>query len=77
MITTVNSEQRVFQIVKADFAPRHWFCNLADIPTVIKSELQPHDQYKVYEFWNNKPKAVTRKRLNEMFEANQIPFKVK
>jgi len=74
-VTLVNNEQRVFQIVKADLGPKQWFVNLAGIPEILQA-LRPHDKFTVYEFWNTKPRRVSKKLLNEMFEANQINYKI-
>lgn len=75
-VTLVNNEQRVFQIVKSDLGPKHWFVNLAGIPAILQA-LRPHDKFTVYEFWDTKPRRVTKKALNGMFEANQIDFRIK
>ncbi len=76
MITTINNDARVFQIVRLGFFTRQYFCNLEDIPTILKNELEPHDEFQIYENWNFKMKRCTKKFLNEMFAANQIDYKI-
>lgn len=76
-ITTIDNNQRVFVVIRKGFSTRHWFCNLKDIPNVIRNALEPHDQYIVKEFWNGNFRRCGKGFLNEMFEANQIDFKIK
>lgn len=76
MITTINNEHRVFLIVRKGFSTRHFFCNLEDIPNVLKNELEPNDEYTISEFWNHKFKRASKKLLNEMFQAHKIDFKI-
>ncbi len=76
MKTTINSEERVFQIYRKGFFVRVYFCNLHEIPLVINAEFEKHDAYIISEFWNNKFKRCSKKHLNEMFEANKINFKI-
>lgn len=70
-ITTINNELRVFMIVKQGWGNRQYFCNMEQIEECIK-DLQEHDEYKIYEFWNNKQTSISRKKLKEILDANQI-----
>lgn len=76
MTIQLNTDERVFQIVRQGFGSKQVFCNLKQIPMVLKQEFEVNDQYKVYQFWNTKPKAVSKKFLNEMFAANQVQAKL-
>lgn len=75
MKTTINNDERVFQIVRMGFFTRQYYCNLEDIPNVL-ADLEPNDKYKVFENWDYKWKRCSKKHLNEMFAANQINFKI-
>ena len=77
MQTIINSDSRVFLISREGFSTRDYFCNIKDIPKIIREELEPNDSYKILEYWNKKFTRVSKKRINEMFEANQIDFKIK
>lgn len=77
MITTINNNQRKFLVQSQGWTSTDIFCNLQDIPKVIKEGFAPHEEFKIYEFWNRKLKVCSKKHINEMFEANQINFKIK
>lgn len=70
MTTTVDNNQRVFQIISS--TQKQWFCNLCDINKIIAQNGLNEGYYKVYHFWDNKPKIASKKLLNEMFAANGI-----
>lgn len=75
MKTTIDNNQRVFQVIRKGFFTRQYFCNIEDIPTVLK-ELEPNDEFTISECWNGNFTRVSKKRLNEMFKANNIDFKL-
>ena len=78
MITTIDNNQRKFLVQSQGFgSQRDIFCNLASIPDILRIEFTPHEEFKVYEYWNRKLTRLSKKRLNEIFAANQISFKVK
>lgn len=77
MIIQLNTDERVFQLVRQGFGSKQVFCNLKQIPTVLKEVFEVNDEVKVYHFWDTVRKPVSKKFLNEMFKANQIDFKVK
>lgn len=77
MITTIDNNQRVFLISYQGFKTMNIFCNLQDIPNVLKNEFEKNDKYIISHFWNGKFKRASRKYLNEMFAANKIDFKIK
>lgn len=76
MITTIDNNQRVFLIERLGFSTRKYFCNLKDIPTILNQEIEKNDDFVILEYWNHRLKKVTKTRLNQMFEANQIDFKI-
>ncbi len=78
MNTTIDNNQRKFLVQSQGFGNTvDIFCNLKDIPKVLKTAFVPNDEFKVFEYWNRKLKRCSKKHLNEMFAANQITFKIK
>lgn len=77
MITKIDNSQRVFMIERKGFFNRSYFCNLKDIPDILTKELDKYDEFTISEFWNHKFTRIGKKKLNEMFEANKIEFKLK
>lgn len=77
MKTTIDNNQRKFLIQSVGWTNTDIFCNLQDIPNVIKTAFEPHEEFKIYEYWNRKLKACSKKRMNEMFAANKVEFKLK
>lgn len=75
--TILGGNERVFLIHREGFFTRDYFCNLKDIPFVLKNELEANDSYTISEYWNKAFKRCSKKHLNEMFTANQIDFKIK
>lgn len=70
MITTIDNNQRVFQVV--DSYGRNYFCNLKQLNEVIRENNLVEGYYTINHFWDNKPKKVSKKLLKEMFEAQGI-----
>lgn len=78
MITTLDNNQRKFLVQSQGFGnAKDIFCNLADIPKILKDEFSYKEEFKIFEYWNRKLKVCSRKHMNEMFEANQINYKLK
>jgi hypothetical protein len=75
MKTTIDNNQKVFVVTRLGFSTKNIFCNLSDIPNVLK-EFEKNDNFKVQHYWNFKLKNISKKALNEMFKANQINFKI-
>ena len=68
MKTTIDNNLRVFQIVTS--TGKQVFCNLDELNNVM-SNLSTHAGYfKIWHFWDNKPKRVSRKYIDEMYAAN-------
>lgn len=76
MKTVIDSNERVFLIHREGFFVRDYFCNIHQIPEILKTELEINDSYTISEYWNKKFKKCGKKHLNEMFEANKMNFKI-
>lgn len=74
MKTTIDNTQRKFYIAETGWSTNSYICNLADIPKVIK-EINDQEPYKIYHIWNHQLKAISKKEIDKMFEANQIGFR--
>jgi hypothetical protein len=74
MKTTIDNRQRKFYIHMTGWSSDSWICNLADIPAVVK-EIADAEPYKICEIWNHTIKPLSKKKVNELFAANQIDFK--
>jgi hypothetical protein len=73
MTTTIDNNQRKFLVQSQGFGTqKDIFCNLANIPFIIAEYFEPHEEYKVFEYWNRKLKTVSKKFLKELYKANQI-----
>ena len=70
MVTTIDNNQRVFQVV--DSYGRNYFCNLKQLNEVIRENNLVEGYYTINHFWNNKPKKASKKLLKEMFEGQGI-----
>lgn len=78
MKTTIDNNQRKFLVQSQGFGNSFdIFCNLKDIPNVLAQDETKNTEIKIYEYWNRKLKVCSKKHLNEIFEANQIDFKIK
>lgn len=78
MTTTIDNNHRKFLVQSQGFgSQRDIFCNLEAIPDVLRQAFEPNEEYKVYEYWNRKLTRLSKKRLNELFAANQVNFKIK
>lgn len=72
MITTIKNNERVFMVTTS--VANHYFCNIKDLPNVIKSNDLRAGYYKIFHFWNNKQTRLTKKLLKDMLNAHSIPF---
>lgn len=77
MKTVIDNNQRKFLVQNQGFGGQtDIFCNLKDIPNVLKEAFEPNEPIKIYEYWNRRLRVCSKKHLNEMFAANQISFKL-
>lgn len=78
MKTVIDNSQRKFLVQSQGFgSQRDIFCNLEQIPDVLKQAFEPNEDFKVFEYWNRKLKRCSKKHLNNMFVANKVNFKIK
>ena len=73
MITTINNNVRVFQVVTS--TNKQAFCNLEQLNMVVSMLDTNEGYFTIYHFWNNKSKKVTKKYLSELFKANNLELK--
>lgn len=78
MTLLLDNSQRKFLVQSQGFgSQRDIFCNLHQIESVLKESFNPREEFKIYEYWNRKLTRVGKKRINEIFAANQITFRIK
>lgn len=70
MITTIDNSLRVYQVVTS--LGRQYFCNIEELNKIIKHDGARPGYFKIYHFWNNKPKKLSKKDLKTMFEGSQL-----
>jgi hypothetical protein len=68
MKTIINNDLRVYQIINNG---KQFFCNIDQLNYVINSECKENN-FKIFHFWNNKPKKVSKKDLDLFFEGSQL-----
>lgn len=73
MITTIDNNVRVFQVVTS--TNKQAFCNLEQLNSVVEMLGTNEGYFTIYHFWNSKPKKVSKKYLKELFEANNLELK--
>ena len=77
MTTIIDNTQRLFLVQRQGFGGYNdFFCNLATLPEVIQTQLEPNDDFKILHYWNRSFKRISNKAINEMFVAAKIPFKI-
>ena len=71
MITTLNSNERVF-LVKSDrfMGLSDVFCNVKELQKVIDAVEENGNTAKVFHFWDGKLKVCPKKLYKEMIKAN-------
>ena len=63
MKTVIDNNQRKFLVQSQGFSTTDIFCNLKDIPVVLKEAFEPHDNYVIFEYWNRKLKKCSKKHF--------------
>jgi len=66
MITVVDNTLNIFQVVGRDGS--QIFCNFCDLNKVCT----PLTDFKIYRFWNNKPRRAPSKLISDMYAAARI-----
>ena len=70
MKTTIDNELRIYQVVTK--SGKQVFCNITELNAVV-AELKCREGYfKIYHFWSNKAKMVTKKDLKTFFDGSQL-----
>lgn len=70
MKTTINNNLRVYQVVTS--LGHQAFCNIEQLNEVIAHLGCKAGYFKIYHFWNNKAKKLSKKDLKTMFEGSQL-----
>ena len=76
MVTKVDNLLRKYYIVEIGWSSSGYVCNLTGIPEVIK-EIGDKEPYRIYYIFNHELQSISKKKLNEMFEANKMKFRIK
>ena len=75
MLITINTQSRLFLIQRLGFSSREYPCNLEHIPTILKDELEPNDNFVIYEIVGVKMEKISKVALNRAFEVQKIAHK--
>jgi hypothetical protein len=70
METKINNFMRVYQVTTS--TGKQAFCNIEDLNRVVKELDCKAGYFKVFHFWDNKPKKLSKKDLKAMFEGAQL-----
>ena len=69
-LTTSNGSVFIIETYKETF-----FCHLESIPDIVSNSTEDERDFFLYEYWNFKKKILSKKFVNEMFEAHKIDFR--
>ena len=70
MKTTINNFLRVYQVTTS--TGKQAFCNIEDLNKVVKEFNCQPGYFKIFHFWDNKPKKISKKDLKSMFKGSQL-----
>ena len=70
METTINNNLRVYHVVTS--VGHQAFCNIQDLNRVVQELDTKVGYFKIYHFWDNRPKKLSLKALDQMFEGSQL-----
>lgn len=70
MKTLINNNQRIFVITNS--TGNTFAGNLEHISEIVKEYELKEGYFKIYEYFNGKPKRITGANLKRIFKANQI-----
>jgi hypothetical protein len=76
MITVIDNNQRVFLIEGLQYPGKDIFCNLADIPKVLRKEFFNGREFRIRTYEKDRLKHVSAELINKMFVSAQIDFKL-
>lgn len=68
----INNSDRVFMVTYS--YGKSFFCNITDLNKMILSLELKEGYFKIFHFYNNKLKTVTKKDLRAWFAAREIPI---
>lgn len=67
MKTTIDNNLRVFQVITS--TSKQVFCNLDELNNVMANLSSHAGYFKIYHFWDNKPKRASKKLIDDMYKA--------
>jgi len=70
MILVINNDLRVFQVLTN--TGKQVFCNITELNEVVSFLNCREGYFKIFHFWNNKAKKVSKKDLLTFFEGSQL-----
>lgn len=70
MKVTIDNNCRVYQVVTS--TGKQAFCNIEDLNRAVKDLGTNAGYFKIYHFWNNKAKKVSKKDLRSFFEGADL-----
>lgn len=70
METVINNSLRVYQVVTS--TGKQFFCNIEDLNRVVNENQMRAGYFKIFHFWDNKAKRLSKKDLKSMFEGSQL-----
>jgi len=70
MTTTINNNLRIYQVITS--TGKQAFCNIDELNNVCANLCTHVGYFKINHFYNNKPKKLSRKELDLMFEGSQL-----
>lgn len=69
--TVIDNQQRVFLVAGSGWNTQKYFCNMKDIVRCAQ-EFEPMQPYNISHFWNGSFKRLTKNKVVELLEANQM-----
>jgi hypothetical protein len=70
MKTVINNNLRVYQVVTS--TGKQAFCNIEDLNQVCKELQCIAGYFKIFHFWDNTPKKLSKKDLKSMFDGSNL-----
>lgn len=70
MKTVINNNLRVYQVITS--TGYQFFCNIEHLNEVVKVNNLKAGYFKINHFWDNKPKRLSKKELDTMFQGSQL-----
>lgn len=70
MKTTIDNNLRVYQVITS--TGKQSFCNIEQLNEVVQDLGAIPGYFKIYHYWNNTPKQVSKKDLKNFFEGSQL-----